>query len=309
MNVAEFYDHVVLRDLLEYTAPGTVVLVGVASALDIANFALTSDLAVAHFAVAHPWHSLVFLLFFGYVAGHILAAVHSRLFRDDEAKLVSDVLESSEEESREEKTNDGFCSCVFNVIAKAIAVVQRVGKKANEPAKTHTNSSASEVVHADSWLFSRVSNALEPLGVSQSEAEKFLKDKQTASIARELCRTVVQLHLPDLYREYVNRHSILSRFCQNMAIGIAIALSVLTLAWVVYLCCKFRSGVAPRHVLVLVSGLIVIFGGVCSIWALWERAARLRRTMARHTFELFYLNHAGIAKTAPRELSTSSAES
>jgi hypothetical protein len=300
MNLAEFYDHVVLRDLLEYTAPGTVVLVGVASAFDMANFALTSDLAVAHFAVTHPWHSLVFLLFFGYVTGHILAAVHSRLFRDGEAKLVSDVLET-----REEKANDGFCSRVFN----AIADVLRLGKKASEPAKSQGSSSVKDAVHDNTWLLSRVSNALEPLGIPQSEAENFLKDKKTASIARELCRAVVQLHLPDLYREYVNRHSILSRFCQNMAIGIAIALSVLALAWVVYLCSRFWSGLTPRHFLVFVSGLIVIFGGVCSVCALWARAARLRRTMARHTFELFYLDHVGIAKTAPRDLSTSPSES
>ena len=112
MNLAEFYDHVVLRDLLEYTAPGSVVIAGGAFALDIANFALGFDLRAAHFVIAHPWHSLVFLLFSGYVMGHILTAIHSWKFRSPETNLVSDALNN----------NEWFISRVSDVIAAQLRI-------------------------------------------------------------------------------------------------------------------------------------------------------------------------------------------
>ena len=200
MNLAEFYDHVVLRDLLEYTAPGSVVIAGGAFALDIANFALGFDLRAAHFVIAHPWHSLVFLLFSGYVMGHILTAIHSWKFRSPETNLVSDALNN----------NEWFISRVSDVIAAQLRIPKTEAR--------------------DLLVHKKFVNEVEER-----------QHKKSAEIVRELGRAVVQLHLPDLYREYVNRHSILSRFCQNMAIGIVIALVALIAGLVLLLCMRYSS--------------------------------------------------------------------
>ena len=189
MNLAEFYDHVVLRDLLEYTAPGSVVIAGCAFALDIANYALGFDLRAAHFVIAHPWHSLAFLLFFGYLMGHILTAFRSSKVGSQEANLVSLAL----------KDNEWFISRVSD----AIAAQFRIPK-----------AEARELLVQNKF------------GSKESKSKE-RETKKTAAIVRELGRAIVQLHLPDLYREYVNRHSILSRFCQNMAKGITLALLAL----------------------------------------------------------------------------------
>lgn len=266
MNLSEFYDHVVLRDLLEYTAPGSVVVAGGAGALDIVDFALSQDLRIAHFLTAHPWHALVFLLFSGYLVGHILTAIHGWLFRTPELNLVGDFFKNN------------------------------------------------------SWLAARVSEAIaSQLNIQPAEAENLLKNENTPSVIRELGRAVVQLHLPELYREYVNRHSILSRFCENMAIAIAVALLILTVGlgtlmfirhspsqmlvdpreWLILM----AGSLAPRDWLIIGTGSTIIIGGLASIAALWKRAARLRRTMTRHTFELLYLDHLGVPKTASHDFS------
>jgi hypothetical protein len=109
VNLAEFYDHVVLRDLLEYTAPGVVVMAGGPAAVDIASFALGFDFPVMHFATAHPWQGLVSLLFFGYLTGHILTAVQ---FRGPETNLESETL----------KDNAWFTSHVSSAIAARLSI-------------------------------------------------------------------------------------------------------------------------------------------------------------------------------------------
>ena len=245
MKLSEFYDHVVLRDLLEYTAPGIIVLVGAGAALEIANFAFGYGLKVTHFASAHPWQVLVFLVFFGYLLGHVLTAIHELFFRKRDRLLAKKVL----------KKND--------------------------------------------WLASRASEAIaEHLNIQSAEARNLLEQEDTASVTRELGRAIVQSHLPDLYREYVNRHSILSRFCGNLALAIAVVLLALlaslgALVWYRI----YTAGTVDAHAR-LVSGVsaIVIVGGLLSIWALGRRSGRLRQTMTRHTFELLYLDRLGVAK-------------
>jgi hypothetical protein len=47
----------------------------------------------------------------------------------------------------------------------------------------------------------------------------------------------------------------------------------------------------------------VIIGGMVAIVALWIRAKKLRLRMTKHTFELFYLDHLGVAKTSSQDWS------
>lgn len=250
MNLSEFYDHVVLRDLLEYTAPGSVALIGLASGLDIASFALSSNLPVSHFATVHPWHSLIVLLFFGYVLGHILTAVR---FGNDETNLVKSVLD--------EKKRAWFTSSASDAVA--------------------TN-----------------------LRIPESELQEIWRNPEATSVIREMCRAVVQLRFPELYREYVNRHSILSRFLENLTIAIAISLLALLMGLGVVVWKSYSSGTFTpplNYVLIMGSGLTVILAGIISMIALSKRSARLRLTMTRHTFELLYLDHIGISESNSKQ--------
>jgi hypothetical protein len=97
-----------------------------------------------------------------------------------------------------------------------------------------------------------------------------------------------------------------------MAIGIAIALAPLIVALLLLLWMRYSSGrlvLTPHDWLILSVGLIAIVAGGFSILALWNRSARLRVTMTKHTLELLYLDHLGIAKTSSQDLSGSALES
>jgi hypothetical protein len=131
-------------------------------------------------------------------------------------------------------------------------------------------------------------------------------DEKKAPVVRELSRAVVQLHLPSLYREYVNRHSILSRFCQNLAIGIAVVILALFVSLGLLVLCRRNLSerfLCPQELLILGVGSAVIIGGMVAIVALWIRATKLRLRMTKHTFELFYLDHLGVAKTSSQDWS------
>jgi hypothetical protein len=275
MNLSEFYDHVVLRDLLEYTAPGIVVLIKTATGMELASYALTHGLMIVPFVVAHPWHGLIALLFFGYVIGHILTAVHG---------LISREALRSEEASKSGKDKPRKPLRIFKFL------------------KQEDTNLVADTFKQTSWFASRVSGLMrKQLNIQPADAEKLLlSDSKDSRIFREIIRGIVQLQVPELYREHVNRHSVVSRFCQNMAIAIVIVLVAFALGWGTLMLSRPFDRLSW---LALVVGLTLIFDGMISVAALWKRAERLRRTMIRHTFELLCLGNSSGKKTPPAELS------
>ena len=59
----------------------------------------------------------------------------------------------------------------------------------------------------------------------------------------------------------------------------------------------------PRDWLILGVGGTAVIMGFFSVLALWERSARLRVTMTKHTLELLYLDHLKVAKPSSKDLS------
>jgi len=247
MNLSEFYDHVVLRDLLEYTAPGIVVIAGGSAGVDLAVYARGLDLPVSNFAVGHPWHSMVLVLFFGYLIGHILTAIHGPLFRGGEGKILQETIAANTSEE-----SKWFVSVVSEGIARQ-------------------------------------------LQLPKADVETLLKHEKDSTIIRELSRAIVQLHLPDLYREHINRHSILSRFCGNVAMAIAVSV-LAAVPGLFLLIVKWCSSSVPEQMTLIVTS-IGVFLGACSIYPLLRRSARLRISMTKHTFELLYLDRQNLTKT------------
>jgi hypothetical protein len=243
MNLSEFYDNIVLRDMLEYTAPGAVVILGIAVVLEALDDSLSANTSVVPFIGQYPWHALFLLLFFGYVFGHTLTAIHTWVFRGGERMLASETLTRYE------------------------------------------------------WLRSKISKtASRQLHISEADTAELLDKAETAELVRELARSIIHQRLPDLYREFVSRHSILSRFCQNMAVALSFFLLLLLVSAVVsWNALLPEQPVTHTWVTIAVVALLLFGTGTVSVVALWKRSSSLRRTMAKNTFELWYLTSLGLA--------------
>lgn len=167
MDVLKFYENIILRDLLEYTVPGAVVIIG----LGVVTQVLLGRIQVDLFGALRHYQSFAFVVavFGAYVIGHILAAIHALLFRPAEERLASKVLD------------------------------------------------------ANPWLKQRVAQAItRQFCVSQTDAHNLIDQGR---MLRELARSIVHANAQQLYREFVNRHSVLSRFCQNLRLAIWVFLA------------------------------------------------------------------------------------
>ena len=96
MDLDKFYDTVVLRDILEYTFPGSIV---------VASMMLLSDSILAKLGIPYsffanlgniPLWQILVLLAISYLMGHILTAFDSRFFRNDENNQTVDVIAKNE---------------------------------------------------------------------------------------------------------------------------------------------------------------------------------------------------------------------
>ncbi len=127
--------------------------------------------------------------------------------------------------------------------------------------------------------------------ISESDAAVALNQPESFSSIREIARTIIQERMQSAYREFVIRHSILSRFCQNMVIALSALLlsSVMSALIMLYRIWDIYK-LAPRYVVVIagLSALIFLATIVYAIRLFLFRASRLRRTMIRHTFEIWY---------------------
>lgn len=242
MDVSEFYENIVLRDLLEYTVPGAVTIGGFGIVHEALSARLGLGTSIAALVHENFWPVLFLSLILSYVTGHILTSIHSWLFRGADRDLALKVL--------------GEQPWLKSIVVKII------------------------------------SNEME---LSNQEVLTLIDNKKTAEIMREIGRGIIQENLPKLHREYVGRHSILSRFCQNMVIaiyGVVISLSISI--WLVFdrLCIIVQGNV----VAIVVVGVFVCAIVVLSILALHRRSARLRLSMARHTFEIWFVASKQLAK-------------
>ena len=144
---------------------------------------------------------------------------------------------------------------------------------------------------SNQWLQSRISKVISSeMGLSEPEATGLLGSSETAETMREIGRSIVQHRLPALHREFVGRHSILSRFCQNLAIAIIILLVSIASSIVMWWnTLPIIVQPAPVATIVVVVALFVL--GILSVRTLVRHAARLRDNMTKHTFEIWYVQY------------------
>ncbi|HEV8581901.1 MAG TPA: hypothetical protein VGX68_22765 [Thermoanaerobaculia bacterium] len=236
MGVSEFYDSVVLRDFLEYTAPGAIVISAVGLSLEVFNAKLDLELSPIDLFLTHPWPALAFIIFPAYIIGHVLTAINAWVGRVGEQKIAAQVL------------ND------------------------------------------DDWFRLRFAQVVAvELQISTEECLTILKDPVSAETLREIGRSVAHRHAGNLYREFIGRHSILSRFCQNMVVAMGVSVWLVFLsAWILWVDLSGRARLIAPLPLWLVA--VTFLGLTClSMVALSRRSLRLRKTMTKHTFQIWYL--------------------
>jgi hypothetical protein len=107
---------------------------------------------------------------------------------------------------------------------------------------------------------------------------------------REMVRALVYHRMPLLNREYVVRHSILSRFCENMALALTTLLIFISLSalisWNEVLMKAQQAPVAAASVMIFLLALTIL-----CIMIFLKRAHRLRNMMIKHTFQIWYVDY------------------
>lgn len=125
----------------------------------------------------------------------------------------------------------------------------------------------------------------------------------TASLEtiREIIRAFIYERQPKLHREFVGRHSILSRFSRNMAISLSIFFICLALS-ILFVFEEIRLAFMNFPFQTSVATVLVIIFFITSIRLFNRRSVKLRKSMTRHTFEILYNDYIinKISNTNPR---------
>jgi len=243
MNIEKLYETIILRDILEYLAPGSIFLFGFLAFIESCGQALGINLIKIE-AIFSSGSVLILFLAMSYITGHFLTGVHKHCFRNKEDKQALKVLEENNELKN-------------NVIGYAL---------------TYSNKSVEDTAK---YLKEQGDDQIE-----RSELEK------KVSYLRELARHDLAQRNQDLYLEFIARHSILSRFCQNMSLAIS--------AFLIFL---FFSGVQEwtrtdlfRDEASWINGVISsipVFVLCWGIYIFYYRSKELRKSMIKHTFTLW----------------------
>jgi hypothetical protein len=169
-SISEFYETVILRDLLEYATPGMIALGGFGVALEALSVRLGMNPRLFERALHGNAVEWCLFLLGAYVLGHVLTSMRQELFETGEREMTSEVLNQKENEH-------------LRIMAKRFLVNRRMAR-------------------------------------DEADAESKLSDSNSAESIRETIRTTVKRELPETYSEFVGRHSVLSRFCHNVAMSL-----------------------------------------------------------------------------------------
>lgn len=234
MDIAKLYESIILRDILEYLTPGSIILFSLCLITEAAIRVL--DIKFSIFSAISGGQFLVVVILFAiaYSFGQILTGMDYIWFRGKEISQANEAL-----------GGDPF-------LRKKIVLV--------------------------------VSQYME---VSEQEANEIINEAGSASTLRELTRSIIFSRSQSLYRDFVNRHSILSRFCKNMSLALTFLLFSIFISvvfsWKEIFAIFQKSPFVASVELILIIGLIV-----CSIYVFTKRSEKLRRIMAKHTFQILY---------------------
>jgi hypothetical protein len=234
MDIAKLYESIILRDILEYLTPGSIILFSICLITEATLRVLGINFSIFNAIIGSQFLGTVVLVAIAYSFGQLLTGLDYIFFRGKEISQANDVL------------------------AK------------------------------DSWLRSKIVIVVSQyMEVSEQEAEKIIDDIESASTLRELTRSIIFSRSQSLYRDFVNRHSILSRFCKNMALALTFSLFSILIS--VVFSWKEVSAIFQKSPLVVSIWLMLIIGLIVySIKVFTNRSNKLRRVMTKHTFQILY---------------------
>jgi hypothetical protein len=236
MDLEKLYENIVLRDLLQYLTPGSILLLGLCVFLETVLKRL--DAKISLFRVLNgSTISLILAFILAYLAGQMVAGACGLFLREDMKKPTTDVLNN----------NPGLMRNVGYLIK---FYFQDIG-------------------------FDDMENLSTPEG---------------AASLREIVRTLIQYRMPSLNKEFVARHSILARFCQNMALALAtLLIFILLSAWVSWSELSAKLQTAPA--LAISTAIFILLLIVLGIVICWHRSARLRDIMIKNTFQIWLADY------------------
>ncbi|MGC1378387.1 MAG: hypothetical protein WA821_19300 [Anaerolineales bacterium] len=231
MNFSQFYENIILRDVIEYFTPGFLFLAGIALLFVSLMNKMGIDISpIVQTASTFMTAILAVVVVIAYVLGHLIAGISDLFFRKYE------------------------------------------------------DEQAIQVLTKDNWLKLQVAKMVsEYFGVPLAEANEMLADASTASSIREIARVVAQHRMPEIQKEFVIRLSILSRFCQNMAVVIW----GIMLSSILVLIIELGNNLSIQP---LIASFLLALGIIIS-YIFLRRAGQLRFNMIRFTFQIWYVDY------------------
>lgn len=125
------------------------------------------------------------------------------------------------------------------------------------------------------------------LAIDKYQASENIDNTASLETIREIIRAFIYERQPKLHREFVGRHSILSRFSRNMAISLSIFFICLALS-IIFAFEEIRLVVINFPFQTSVATVLITVFFITSIRLFNRRSVKLRKSMARHTFEILY---------------------
>ena len=243
MDFGKLYENIVLRDILEYFVPGSIIVLSIAIVADsILNGLGVSYSFLANLSNLLLWQ-IVALILIAYSMGHLITAIEYKL------RIIR---------KEEDKAKDG----VKNLLSE------------------------------DNWLKTKLVKAVaEYTDTPEAEVENLLTaESKTAKTIRQIGRSIIHARRQQLYREFVSRHSILSRFFRNMSHALTFLLISLIISVVViwnHISALFQA--AP--VLFVFSVILVVVVLIAMILLFAYRETKIRKTMIEHTYQIWCVDY------------------
>jgi hypothetical protein len=260
MSIREFYENVILRDILQYTIPGGIVG---ASAATLWCVYATHMLGLPPDwpTITANWIPLsLFSFAIAYAIGHGLTAYSKG---DDHRDAETSTL----------TTLDGSADGTIPNLVDTV-VVQPI-----------------------------ISAVQQMIGNQDKAVREALYDVQGFRRLRELLRNLAQRLEPDQFHEYVARHSILSRFCLNMAFAVSVSAGCLVTALLIRMSWDSARSVSATAVI----AAVLIAASVAGNRLFKARYRNLRHTLARHTLVIVQ-THSILERHAPTSKPNTNAE-
>lgn len=144
-----------------------------------------------------------------------------------------------------------------------------------------------DVLRKDEVLRSQIIHTIsDHLKIPEPQVQDMLKDPRKANEIRQIGRALIYHRMQPLYREFVGRLSILSRFHQNMTVSLTLLL-ISAIASIILDWREIENFTTISPFISTISLILIVTIIVLSILIFVDRSRRLRRNMIRYTFQVW----------------------